>query len=336
MMDRPTTLARCRRLALAAVAAWAVVGPAAGATATPGPAAGAASAAASTAASSTTSAASLQPLAPIRVRDDRGVTLTFDRPPQRIVSLLPSLTETVCALQACDRLVGVDRWSNWPAQVRTLPALGGIDEVSIEALVRLKPDVVLAARSQRLLERLEALGLKVLALESDRHDDVRRSFTTLATLLGRPQAGTQGWDAIQAELSRATARVPPAWRGRLVYAEIGGGGYAAARSSFVGETLDRLGLVNIAPADAGPFPKLNAEYVLRRQPDLVITTARERQAMPQRPGWSGLRALRHGRICAFEPAAWDALVRPGPRMGEAAGRIADCLAALPAPAATAP
>ena len=210
---------------------------------------------------------------PLQVRDDRGVTVSFEQPPRRIVSLLPSLTETLCALQACERLVGVDRWSNWPASVRTLPPLGGIDEVSIEALVRLKPDVVLVARSQRLIERLEALGLKVIALDSDRHDDVRRSFSTLATLLGRPEAGPRAWAAIQAELERAAARMPPAWRGRRVYAEIGSGGYAASRTSFVGETLERLSLANVAPGDAGPFPKLNAEFVLRRQPDLVITTA---------------------------------------------------------------
>lgn len=270
---------------------------------------------------------------PVQVRDDRGVTVSFEQPPRRIVSLLPSLTETLCALQACERLVGVDRWSNWPASVRTLPPLGGIDEVSIEALVRLKPDVVLAARSQRLLERLEALGLKVLALESDRHDDVRRSFATLATLLGQPEAGPRAWAAIQAELERAAARVPPAWRGRRVYAEIGSGGYAASRTSFVGETLERLTLANVAPGDAGPFPKLNAEFVLRRQPDLVITTAREHATLARRPGWDALRAVQAGQVCSFAPEAWDALVRPGPRMGEAAARIVDCLTRLPPPRA---
>jgi iron complex transport system substrate-binding protein len=266
--------------------------------------------------------------APIRVSDDRGVVLSFERPPQRIVSLLPSLTETVCALQACERLVGVDRYSNFPPSVRSLPQLGGIDQVSIEALVRLQPDVVLAARSQRLLERLEALGLKVLALESDRHDDVRRSFATLATVLGQPERGAQAWAAVQAELDRAAGHVPAAWRGRSVYFEIGSGGYAAARHSFVGETLHRLGLGNVAPADLGPFPKLNPEFVLRQQPFVVMATAREVQALGARPGWQGLQAVQAARVCGFEPTPWDALVRPGPRMGEGARLIAECLARL--------
>lgn len=266
---------------------------------------------------------------PVQLRDDRGVTVTLDQPPRRIVSLLPSLTESLCALKACDRLVGVDRWSDWPASVQALPRLGGIDEVSVEALVRLRPDVVLAARSQRLLDRLEALGLKVVALDSDRHEDVRRSLHTLGTLLGDAAIGARTWAALQAELDVAAARVPPGLKGRSVYFEIGGGGYVASRSSFVGETLTRLGLDNVAPADAGPFPKLNPEFVLRAQPQLLFSTAREIKAMPQRPGWQGLQALRSGAVCGFDTGAWNAIVRPGPRLGQAAGLIADCLAALP-------
>ena len=69
------------------------------------------------------------------ITDDRGVTVHFDKPPQRIVSLLPSLTETVCELGQCARLVGVDRYSNFPAQAKALPQLGGGIDSNIEAVV---------------------------------------------------------------------------------------------------------------------------------------------------------------------------------------------------------
>ena len=85
--------------------------------------------------------------------------------PQRIVSLLPSLTESVCELGACSRLVGVDRYSNWPTSVQQLPRVGGGIDPNIEAIVALKPDLVLMAESTRAAERLQALGLKVLMLE---------------------------------------------------------------------------------------------------------------------------------------------------------------------------
>ena len=79
--------------------------------------------------------------------DDRGVRVVLDHPPQRIVSLLPSLTEMVCDLGQCRRLVGVDRYSNYPAHVRSLPKVGGGLDPSLELIVGLRPDLVLLATS---------------------------------------------------------------------------------------------------------------------------------------------------------------------------------------------
>ena len=93
--------------------------------------------------------------------------------------------------------------------------------------------------------------------------------------------------------------------------------------------LARLGLTNIVPAAMGPFPQLNPEYVVRAQPELVIATARAVAEMPQRPGWASLSALREGRACGLDGPQWEPLVRPGPRLPEAAEALADCLARLP-------
>jgi iron complex transport system substrate-binding protein len=265
------------------------------------------------------------------VRDDRGVVLRLAAPPRRVVSLLPSLTETVCALGACERLVGVDRYTDWPPEVRTLPRLGGLDDTPIEGVVALLPDVVLMARSGRAVERLESLGVRVLVFESDRHADVARSLQTIAALLGAPARGSAAWAEIEARFDAAAARVPPVWRGRRVYFELGGGPWAAGEASFVGETLSRLGLAHVVPRALGPFPALNPEFVLRAQPDLLMGAMADLATMAQRPGWAGLHALAAGRMCGFARADYDLVTRPGPRLGEAAERIADCLAALPPP-----
>ena len=125
---------------------------------------------------------------PITLRDDAGSSVTLARPAERIVTLLPSLTETVCELQACDRLVGVDRHSDWPASVKTLPQLGGLEDTLIERLVALKPDLVLVARSSRALQRLRALSLPVLALEPQNAAETERVIATVAAaLLPRPE-----------------------------------------------------------------------------------------------------------------------------------------------------
>lgn len=265
------------------------------------------------------------------LRDDRGRTLQFERSPLRIVSLLPSLTEAVCALQACDRLVGVDRYSNWPASVSALPRLGGLDDAQVERIVALRPDVVLTARSARVTERLEALGVPVIGLESQSHADVRRTVMLLAAMLGTPQRGAALWAGIEHELVAAAARVPAAQRGRKVYFEIASAPYAAGASSFIGETLTRLALGNIVPTELGSFPKLSPEHVVRMQPDIVMASQRELASMPARPGWNQLRALASGQHCGFDAEGYEMLIRPGPRLGASAQLLADCVARLPAP-----
>jgi iron complex transport system substrate-binding protein len=259
------------------------------------------------------------------VTDERGARVDLPHPPQRIVALLPSLTESVCTLGACERLVGVDRYSNWPDSVRALPQVGGGIDPNVEAIVALEPDLVLLAKSSRVTQRLEALGLKVLVLEPKSHADVRRVLDALGQALGVDDA-QQVWRAIDASVSAAAQSLPADVMKRTrVYFEVNSTPYAAGEVSFIGETLTRLGAKNIVPAALGPFPKLNPEYVVRADPDLIMVSARSAQGLEQRPGWNAIRAVREGRICRFTAAESDVLVRPGPRMGEAARLMAQCL-----------
>jgi iron complex transport system substrate-binding protein len=270
---------------------------------------------------------------PILIRDDRGTEHHLNAPPRRIVTMLPSLTETAWVLGVGSRLVGVDRYSNWPAEITKLPHLGGLDDAQIEAIAALKPDLVLASTASRAMDRLEALGFTVVRLRSESHADVRRTLDLVARLLGQPDAGTRVWAHLTREIEAAANRVPASLRGQRVYFEIGGGPYAAGTTSFIGETLARLGMGNIVPPQLGPFPKLNPEYVVRARPDLVMGVQREQAALMARPGWNALPAVRERRLCGFETPQYEMLIRPGPRMGEAAGLLADCLVRLETAAA---
>jgi iron complex transport system substrate-binding protein len=249
-------------------------------------------------------------------------------PPQRIVSLVPGLTESLCALGACARLVGTDRYSNWPPEVLALPKLGGLDDAQVERIAALKPDLVLIAPSARAVDRLRALGLRVVTLHTRSHEDVQHNLRRLGELLGDPARAQAVWAAIEQQMTAAAARVPPALRGRSVYFEVEPTPYAAGPGSFIGQTLQRLGLRNIVPATLGPFPKLSPEFVVRAQPQILVAEDRYLREMAGRPGWAALPALQTQQVCAFDSVRYEVLVRPGPRVGEAALQLADCLAGL--------
>ena len=268
----------------------------------------------------------------LQITDDRGVTVTFVQTPQRIVSMLPSLTESVCAMAQCHRLVGVDRYSNHPESLKSLPKLGGGMDPNIEAIVALKPDVVLMSGTSRSSERLEALGIKVVALETQNHADVKRVLSVLGVLLAVPDApGIQGaeqvWRNIESSLSAIAKSLPAKAKTARVYFEVGQGPYAAGEASFIGETLTRLGVKNVVPAKLGAFPLLNPEYVARANPDVIMTSNRSRADLAAYPGWSNIKAVKNKSVCVFSAVDSDLVVRPGPRMAEGARLMAKCLAA---------
>ena len=260
------------------------------------------------------------------LRDDRQVDVTIPQTPQRIVSLLPSLTETVCALGQCQKLVGVDRYSNWPESIAKLPRMGGGIDPDIESVVAAKPDLVLMATSARGAERLAALGLTVLVLEPNSHADVRRVIRLVAQALDVPvKESERVWHDIDTAVNAAAQSIPANAKGQRVYFEAGRGPYGASESSFIGETLQRLGARNILPASLGPFPQINPEFVVRAQPDIIMVGDSSFADMTTRPGWQSMRAMRTQRVCHFKQEESDMLVRAGPRMAEAARLMAKCL-----------
>jgi iron complex transport system substrate-binding protein len=273
-------------------------------------------------------ATATQASASFSLTDDRGRVVVIDKAPQRIITLLPSLGEIVCELQACERLVGVDRYSNWPERVKSLPKLGGIDDTQLEALVKLKPDLVLLARSSRVTQRLESMGIKVVALEPQSQEDMRRVIQLIAGALHLPQHQDRAqalWQSIQQKLDSVALRVPAKAKGMRIYFEAGSGYFAAGEVSYIGETLKRLGLVNVVTSSMGAFPQVNPEFVVKANPQIIFMGERTATDLKSRPGWQRIEAIAQQRICAFTPAQSDIVVRSGPRIPEAADLMLACL-----------
>jgi iron complex transport system substrate-binding protein len=262
------------------------------------------------------------------VHDDLNRDVELVRHPQRIITMLPSLTETVCALGACDRLVATDRFSNWPARTNTLPKVGGLDDAAMESIVSLKPDVILLSRSQRITQRLQDLGIKSVVVDAQTYADIARTVKLLGQILGVPERAAALIESIDSQVRDIGlhAMAQRHGNGPTVYYEVDGGPYAAGASSFIGEILARLGARNIVTADLGPFPKINPEYVVRHDPDVIFAAAADLPRLGQRPGWESIRAVKEQRFCSFTPEVRDTIVRPGPRVTDGMRALADCLA----------
>jgi iron complex transport system substrate-binding protein len=257
------------------------------------------------------------------VTDDRGVAVDLAKAPHRIVTILPSLAEIVCALGACERLVGVDDYADWPAPVRALPRVGGVDP-DVERIVALHPDLVLLPSGSPVLARLQAMQVPVYGVDLKTLADLRRTMLNIGTLLqvgGAPVL----WDRIERGIAGAARRLPPDAHGTTVYFEVSSGPYAASASSHIGELLARLGLVDIVPASLGSVPKLNPEFVVRADPQVIVVAAGVVQPVAQRPGWDRIRAVRDGRVCELSREQSDIVVRLGPRLAEAAHVLTGCL-----------
>jgi len=261
---------------------------------------------------------------PISVTDDSGLVVSFGKPPERVISLLPSLSESVCALGKCSTLIGIDRFSNWPKSIENLPKLGGMSDINIERIVQLKPDVVLLEKASPVIARLNGLGIKTFAFDIKSMGDEQRALQKLDSILGTSE-GARVWNQIQQQITRANKQLLSRDKKISVYFEVNSAPFAAGRSSFIGDILTRLGLVNIIPESLGPFPKINPEFVVQSNPEIILLSTSTLVDIQNRPGWKSIPAVAKNRVCIFTADQNDVLVRPGPRMGEAALIISECI-----------
>jgi iron complex transport system substrate-binding protein len=265
---------------------------------------------------------------PVQATDALGRDVALAAPALRIVSMVPSHTETLCALGACDRLVGRDALSDAPEAALAAPSLGTAFTPDLEALVAAAPDLVLADAFTGLPEALAPFGIAVYAGTPQRLDELAPYLADLGALLGLDaeaarlaaelEAGFEAVRAAVAELPRPT-----------VFIEVDATPYAAGPTSLVGGVVALAGGAHVVDAALGDYPQVDPEHVVAQDPEVILlmdapygVTAAQVAA---RPGWSGLRAVRDGRVLELTLAEVDALSRPGPRLVDAAWAIARLL-----------
>lgn len=268
----------------------------------------------------TTSAAAIT--YPLTLTDDLGRKVTLQAEPRRVVSVLPSTTETLCALGLCERLVGVDDYSDFPTSVSKLPKVGGLYNPNIEAMVALKPDLVVVSKYGKLAESLVAAGITVLAINPETYDEVFSKTLVLGRVMNREAQAKTLVIQMRRDIAKIEILTKNAVRKPTAYYEVDPTPYTAGPNSFIGVLLGKAGAVNIIPASLGDFPKISSELVVQQNPQLILGV--DLATAKARPGWANIAAVKSERVTAIVPgsALDNLLTRPGPRLPLALAALA--------------
>jgi iron complex transport system substrate-binding protein len=259
--------------------------------------------------------------------------------PRRIVSLAPSLTETLFALGLGERVVGVDDYSAWPPEIAAKARIGGLFNPNLEKLVSLHADLAVLLPSERdVAAKLRGLGIASLVVPTETLADVERSFVAIARRCGVTPAGERLAAAWRSEL--APRPVPGAPRVMLSVGRQPGritGILTPARGTYLDELLARLGAVNVFAGAAGRYPQVGLEEVVARAPRVILELRSEPAPPPVVAALAGdwrqlptVPAVRDSRIFVI---AGDYVLVPGPRLPRLYRRMREALLAASGPAA---
>jgi len=262
--------------------------------------------------------------------DQGGDTVRLPQPAARVIALIPSVNELLLAMGAGPRIVARTNYDVDPALSR-LPSIGGGLDPSLEALLALRPDLVIAwggRAHDALRQRLERAGIATFGIGTQDTTEIFRSIAALGVLTGHEREA----DSLHAEISAELAEVARSVAGlpspTVLYALSIDPPMTAGPNTYVSELIGVAGGRNVFHDLANDFPGVALEEIVRRDPDVLLLPSGEAGDAPhitrlqQTPGWRELRAVRDGRVIVIPALLLD---RPGAHMGQVARAIRDGL-----------
>ena len=253
------------------------------------------------------------------VVDEAGRTVRVPQPVRRIVSLAPSLTETIYALGLQDRLVGDTDYCDYPPDAQKKTKVGGAINPSLEQIAALHPDLVLMTKGLNRLETvhsLDTLGIPSYATDPHTVDEIVTSSKNLADVLGAPEVGAAVAGDMQRRLAALQERIRVFPAKRVLFAVWTEPLISIGKDTFIADALRRAGAVSIVDSSQD-WPQVNLEEVARLQPDFLIfaashseTVPRDVEALANLPAWRIIDAVRKRRYAVIS----DAVNRPAPRI----------------------
>lgn len=254
--------------------------------------------------------------------------------PKAIISLSPSATEMLFAIGGADQVLAVDDQSNYPAAALSKPhELSGF-EPNVEAIAKLKPDLVLMSDT-KVKAQLESLGIKVwVGVAATTFDDVYSQIEQLGAATGHIGSAAELVAKMQADIKTVVDGTPKPTKPLTVYHELDPTFYSATSNTFIGKVDALFGLKNIADGaqPGNDYPQLSAEYIVQANPDIIVLAdtkccTQSAETVGARPGWSAIAAVKAGDVVAMDD---DIASRWGPRIVDYITLIAAAVSKVPA------
>ncbi len=273
-----------------------------------------------------TAAAAPQTAGAVTITDVTSRTITIPAAPERIISLAPSTTEILFAIGLAPKVVAVDDFSDYPAEAKDLPKIGGLNTAyNFEQIVALKPDLIFAAgiTPPEAIKKLEDLKLTVIVIGAEKtsFDSVFADIVLVGQATSQAQPAAQVTTAMHDQLAALKAKLAGAKEKPLVYWELDATDpakpYSVGPGNFVGDMLALAGGTNVFEKAGSPFPQVSAEQVVAANPAVIILSDAAYgitvESVLKRPGWQVIDAVKQQRVAPID----DNLVsRPGPRIVE--------------------
>lgn len=261
---------------------------------------------------------------PLSVEDDRGVTIELEAPARRVVSLAPFITELVYAVGAGDRLIAVSKHSDYPDAARDLPRVGDAFNVNLEALLALRPDLVVGwetGNDPRVLKRLESMGISVFVLEPREIGDLPRTLERLGRLLGTPETAERRAGAFSRDIDAIRSRYAGRETVRVFY-EISREPLMTLNGQHMFTALLQLcGGRNVFQDSSPIAPTINREQVLVRDPQAILIGSGTRGLTDLTGYWSRYPSLTAARLDNIYSVDANLINRQTPRLVDGARQI---------------
>lgn len=253
---------------------------------------------------------------------------TSPQAPARIVSLAPSVTETLFALGAGARVVAVSDYCDYPPEATKLPRVGSFNAPNVEAVLAERPDVVIGLPSPGNHENvltMRRLGVRVEIVDPERLADLPAATRTIAAAAGVANAGERLVATMAQEMDAVRAKVAGAPKPRVLMLVGQDPLIAVGPESFLGEMLVEAGAVNVAPPGEA-WPRLNVEVAIAADPEIIVDCSMGTEAgtatLEYWTRFPSIRAVKDRRVYPFR--SFEAL-RPGPRLARALEELARLL-----------